>query len=118
MTVSFVARVVVLIASAALPSGVCRSARERESRHVGRVLGPKGMVIDEVLTDNAKNFTSNAFADALAPRAIKHRWIKPYRPKPTARSIERFNRTIPDEFLYAHHACTTSVAPTTRSARR
>ncbi|MEM8925999.1 MAG: IS481 family transposase [Actinomycetota bacterium] len=60
----------------------------------------RGMTIDEVLTDNAKNFTSNAFADALGAQAIKHRRIKPYRPQ-TNGKVERFNRTLADEFLYA-----------------
>ena len=33
------------------------------------------------MTDNAKNFTSTAFADALAERHVKHRRTRPYRPQ-------------------------------------
>ena len=60
----------------------------------------KGMTIDEVLSDNGKNYTSNAFADVLAERAIKHRRTRPYRPQTNGKA-ERFNRTMADEFLYA-----------------
>ena len=34
-----------------------------------------------VMTDNAKNFTSTAFADALAERHVTHRRTRPYRPQ-------------------------------------
>jgi transposase InsO family protein len=60
----------------------------------------KGMAIDEVLTDNGSNFRSREFAGVLAERAIKHRRTKPYRPQ-TNGKVERFNRTMADEFLYA-----------------
>ena len=60
----------------------------------------KGMVVDEVMTDNGSNFRSRLFADLLAERAIKHRRTRPYRPQ-TNGKVERFNRTMADEFLYA-----------------
>ncbi len=60
----------------------------------------KGMTIDEVLSDNGSNFRSSDFAEVLAERAIKHRRTKPYRPQ-TNGKVERFNRTMSDEFLYA-----------------
>lgn len=60
----------------------------------------KGMTIDEVLTDNGSNFRSKAFAELLAERAIKHRRTRPYRPQ-TNGKVERFNRTMADEFLYS-----------------
>ena len=60
----------------------------------------KGMTIDEVLSDNGKNYTSNAFAAVLAEQGIKHRRTKPYRPQTNGKA-ERFNRTMADEFLYA-----------------
>ncbi len=55
--------------------------------------------VDEVLTDNGPNFCSNAFAEVLAQRAIKHRRTRPYRPQTNGKA-ERFNRTLTDEFLY------------------
>ncbi len=59
----------------------------------------KGMTVDEVLTDNGSNFRSGLFAEALAERSIKHRRTRPYRPQ-TNGKVERFNRTMSDEFLY------------------
>lgn len=59
----------------------------------------KGMTVDEVLTDNGSNFRSGLFAEVLAEGAIKHRCTRPYRPQ-TNGKVERFNRTMSDEFLY------------------
>ena len=58
------------------------------------------MPVDEVLTDNGPNFVSDAFAEVLAERAIRHLRTRPYRPQTNGKA-ERFNRTLADEFLYA-----------------
>ena len=55
--------------------------------------------IDEVMTDNAKNFTAATFAAALAENRTTHRRTKPYRPQ-TNGKVERLNRTLAEEFLY------------------
>ncbi len=60
----------------------------------------RGMVVDEVMTDNGPNFRSHLFTEVLAERAIRHRRTRPYRPQ-TNGKVERFNRTLADEFLYA-----------------
>ena len=60
----------------------------------------KGMTVDEVMSDNGSNFRSRVFAEQLAQRAIKHRRTRPYRPQ-TNGKVERFNRTMADEFLYS-----------------
>jgi transposase InsO family protein len=60
----------------------------------------KGMVVDEVMSDNGANFRSRLFAETLDERAIKHRRTRPYRPQ-TNGKVERFNRTMADEFLYS-----------------
>lgn len=54
--------------------------------------------IDAVLTDNAKNYTGLDFTAALG--ATEHRRIRPRRPQ-TNGKIERFNRTLLDEWAYA-----------------
>ena len=59
----------------------------------------KGMTIEEVLTDNGSNFRSRLFADQLRCQGIKHRRTRPYRPQ-TNGKVERFNRTMTDEFLH------------------
>ena len=61
------------------------------------------MAVDEVLTDNGPSFCSNAFAELLAQRAIKHRRTRPYRPQTNGKA-ERFNRTLTDEFLYNYNS--------------
>lgn len=60
----------------------------------------KGMTVDEVMSDNGANFRSRVFAEQLAEQTIKHRRIRPYRPQ-TNGKVERFNRTMADEFLYS-----------------
>jgi transposase InsO family protein len=61
----------------------------------------KGMTIDEVMSDNGSNFRSRDFAELLATRAIRHRRTRPYQPQANGK-VERFNRTMADEFLYSH----------------
>ena len=57
--------------------------------------------IDAVMTDNGRNFTSAKFAEALAENRTKHRLTRPYRPQ-TNGKVERFNRTLAEEFLYSY----------------
>ncbi len=57
--------------------------------------------IDAVMTDNGKNFTSAKLAEALAENRAKHRLTRPYRPQ-TNGKVERFNRTLAEEFLYSY----------------
>ena len=58
-----------------------------------------GIDIEAVLTDNAKNYSrSTDFRAALA--GIEHRRIRPHRPQ-TNGKVERFNRTLADEWAYA-----------------
>lgn len=57
-----------------------------------------GVTVERVLTDNAKNYVlSNAFRDALG--SIAHSRIRPRRPQ-TNGKVERFNRTLLDEWAY------------------
>ena len=58
-----------------------------------------GITVREVLTDNGSCYRSHAFATALGPD-IKHRFTKPYRPQ-TNGKVERFNRTLAQEWAYA-----------------
>jgi hypothetical protein len=57
-----------------------------------------GVRVQRVLTDNGSCYRSRAFADALGD--IKHKRTRPYRPQ-TNGKVERFNRTLLDEWAYA-----------------
>jgi transposase InsO family protein len=58
-------------------------------------------VIERVLTDNGACYRSHAFAAALDATATVHKRTRPYRPQ-TNGKVERFNRTLLDEWAYAH----------------
>jgi transposase InsO family protein len=57
-----------------------------------------GITVRKVLTDNGACYRSRPFADALG--AIEHRRTRPYRPQ-TNGKVERFHRTLADEWAYA-----------------
>ncbi len=56
------------------------------------------ITVEAVLTDNAKNYLGKDFTAALG--AIQHRRIRFRRPQ-TNSKVERFNRTLLDEWAYA-----------------
>jgi transposase InsO family protein len=58
-----------------------------------------GITVQRVLTDNGACYRSHAFAAALGPD-IKHKRTRPYRPQ-TNGKVERFNRTVLEEWAYA-----------------
>jgi transposase InsO family protein len=57
-----------------------------------------GIVVRKVLTDNGSCYRSHTFRDALG--GIEHRRTRPYRPQ-TNGKVERFHRTLADEWAYA-----------------
>jgi transposase InsO family protein len=57
-----------------------------------------GITVRRVLTDNGNCYRSFAFRDALA--GITHKRTRPYRPQ-TSGKVERFHRTLADEWAYA-----------------
>ncbi|MDQ0820028.1 transposase InsO family protein [Arthrobacter sp. V4I6] len=58
-----------------------------------------GITVSRVLTDNGSCYRSRVFAQALGAD-IKHKRTRPYRPQ-TNGKVERFNRTMLDEWAYA-----------------
>ena len=61
----------------------------------------RGVRIERVLTDNAKNYTlSRAFATALAEIGAAHRLTRPFRPQTNGKA-ERFNQTLLREWAYS-----------------
>jgi transposase InsO family protein len=57
--------------------------------------------VERVLTDNAKTYTESRDVHLLfEEHGIGHRLIRPYRPQ-TNGKVERFNRTLLDEWAYA-----------------
>jgi transposase InsO family protein len=57
-----------------------------------------GITVRRVLTDNGSCYRSAAFAAALGP--VTHKRTRPYRPA-TNGKVERFHRTLADEWAYA-----------------
>jgi transposase len=57
-----------------------------------------GVTVHRVLTDNGSAYRSQVFADALGD--ITHKRTRPYRPQ-TNGKVERFNRTLEQEWAYA-----------------
>jgi len=58
-----------------------------------------GVIVTGVMTDNGSCYRSHAFAAALG-EGVKHRRTRPYRPQ-TNGKVERFNRTLAQEWAYA-----------------
>jgi len=56
--------------------------------------------IDRVLTDNGPCYRSRVFREALTASSTAHKRTRPYRPQ-TNGKVERFNRTLLDEWAYA-----------------
>ncbi|GGS74818.1 hypothetical protein GCM10010222_14840 [Streptomyces tanashiensis] len=59
-----------------------------------------GITVERVLTDNGSCYRSRDWRDSLAAAGITHKRTRPYRPQ-TNGKIERFNRTLLDEWAYA-----------------
>ncbi|WP_110039204.1 IS481 family transposase [Nocardia neocaledoniensis] len=57
-----------------------------------------GITVAKVLTDNGSCYRSRTFAEALGP--VVHKRTRPYRPQ-TNGKVERFHRTLADEWAYA-----------------
>lgn len=60
----------------------------------------QGITIDKILTDNGNGYRSHLWRDTCAELDIKHRRTRPYHPA-TNGKVERFNRTLLDEWAYA-----------------
>ena len=60
----------------------------------------RGVRIERVLTDNARNYTvSHDFRDALAEIGARHKRTRPFRPQTNGKA-ERFNGTLLTEWAY------------------
>lgn len=59
-----------------------------------------GITVERVLTDNGSCYKSHLWRNSLAELGISHKRTRPYRPQ-TNGKVERFNRTLLDEWAYA-----------------
>jgi transposase InsO family protein len=60
-----------------------------------------GVRIQRVMTDNGACYCSKSFRNACVNLGIRHLRTRPYTPK-TNGKVERFNRTLKNEWAYAH----------------
>ncbi|MFH9327343.1 IS481 family transposase [Streptomyces albus] len=58
-----------------------------------------GITVERVLTDNGSCYKSKLFTQNLTTAGIAHKKTRPYRPQ-TNGKVERFNRTLADEWAY------------------
>ncbi|GAA1870598.1 IS481-like element ISMsm9 family transposase [Pseudonocardia ailaonensis] len=59
-----------------------------------------GIAVRRVLTDNGSCYRSHVWRDALTSADVVHKRTRPYRPQ-TNGKVERFNRTLLEEWAYA-----------------
>ncbi len=59
-----------------------------------------GITVRRVMTDNGACYKSHPWRDVLAQAGIAHKRTRPYRPQSNGK-VERFNRTLLDEWAYA-----------------
>jgi transposase InsO family protein len=60
----------------------------------------RGITIERILTDNGTGYRSRDWRDLCAELRINHTRTRPYHPA-TNGKVERFNRTLADEWAYA-----------------
>ena len=58
-----------------------------------------GITVQAVMTDNGSCYRSHLFADTLTSATVKHLRIPPRQPQINGK-VERFNRTLLDEWAY------------------
>jgi transposase InsO family protein len=59
----------------------------------------RGITIERILTDYGSDYRSHASAQCRTELGIAHIGAKPYRPAANSK-VERFNRTLLDEWAY------------------
>ena len=64
----------------------------------------RGVIVERVLTDNAFSYRGKLFNQALGENRINHMYCRPYRPQ-TNGKVERFHRTLLDEWAYVRPYC-------------
>jgi transposase InsO family protein len=62
----------------------------------------RGIVVERVLSDNAKAYRGHRFRDRCVELAIQRRFTAPYRPRTNGKA-ERFIQTLLVEWAYARH---------------
>jgi transposase InsO family protein len=73
-----------------------------------------GITVTRVLTDNGSCYRSTLFAQTLGPD-VAHKRTRPYRPQ-TNGKVERFNRTLNQEWAYAQTYLTDEARASTYQA--
>ena len=85
-------------------------------RHAVAVFAARGVRVERVMTDRAFAYTrSHAFQAALDELGARHVVTRPYRPQ-TNGKVERFNRTLNQEWAYAQTYLTDEARAATYQA--
>jgi transposase InsO family protein len=73
-------------------------------RRAERWFRARGLVVERVLSDNGFCYRGRLFNAALGETGIVHKHCRPYRPQ-TNGKVERFHRTLLDEWAYVRPYC-------------
>jgi transposase InsO family protein len=65
-----------------------------------RFFAEHGALVEQVITDNGNGYRSHVFNGLLAVSGVRHQYCRPHRPQ-TNGKVERFNRTLLEEWAYA-----------------
>jgi len=71
-------------------------------RRAVRWFGTRGVIVEQVLSDNGSCYKSKAWRHACTELGVKPKRTRPYRPQTNGKA-ERFHRTMAAEWAFSRH---------------